>query len=195
MRRERNVRQGGPGGPGSPGASPGGSGPAGGDGQDGDDGGESEDRLELWGRVVARLNPGVTLQMASEEGTALVRGLRQEDVATLGDRGAEVISMQEEVVGSVRRSLLTLMGAVGFVLLIACANVANLGDGAFGGTAQGDRGAVGLGRRQVEAVALPVPSRACCWRSPAGWWVWGWPSAAYGCWPPWAPTSSRGSRG
>ncbi len=126
VRRERNVRQGGPGGPGSPGASPGGSGPAGGDGQDGDDGGESEDRLELWGRVVARLNPGVTLQMASEEGTALVRGLRQEDVATLGDRGAEVISMQEEVVGSVRRSLLTLMGAVGFVLLIACANVANL---------------------------------------------------------------------
>ena len=108
VRSERNVRRGG--------------------GQQG--GGDAEDQpeahFELWGRVVARLTPGVTPDMAADEGTALVRGLRQEDVATLGDRSAEVISMQEEVVGSVRRSLLTLMGAVGFVLLIACANVANL---------------------------------------------------------------------
>ncbi len=135
VRSERDDRQGGAG---APGAASGGSGPGEGGGpgagggqrdggrQGGDGGEEAEDRLELWGRVVARLNPGVTLEMAAEEGTALVRGLRQEDIATLDDRRAEVISMQEEVVGSVRRSLLTLMGAVGFVLLIACANVANL---------------------------------------------------------------------
>ena len=130
VRSERNVRR-------SGGTPPDGSGPAGGQGGGGSQGGgggrggdgageESEERFELWGRVVARLSPGVTLEMATEEGTALVRGLRQEDVASLADRVAEVISMQEEVVGSVRRSLMTLMGAVGFVLLIACANVANL---------------------------------------------------------------------
>ncbi len=133
VRSERNVRRGGAGesgqagGPDGGGQGPGGGQEGGGQGGDqGDDGDQAEAHFELWGRVVARLTPGVTLNMASEEGTALVRGLRQEDVATLGDRTAEVISMQEEVVGSVRRSLLMLMGAVGFVLLIACANVANL---------------------------------------------------------------------
>jgi len=84
-------------------------------------------------RVVARLKPGVSLQRAQEDMDLIVARL----VATYPEEfrrppdsdetwGARVRFLHDELVEGVRGSLLVLLGAVGFVLLIACVNVANL---------------------------------------------------------------------
>jgi predicted permease len=78
--------------------------------------------------AVARLKPGFTAARATEEVAALARAQGQESPNTYSRGfGASVRPLQEEVVGpSVRTSLFVMLGAVGLVLLIACANVANL---------------------------------------------------------------------
>jgi predicted permease len=75
-------------------------------------------------RVFARLNPGVTLQQAQSELAAITGRLEQEFPGTNQD--IEVLSLREKVVGNIRPALLVLLGAVGFVLLIACANVSHM---------------------------------------------------------------------
>lgn len=80
---------------------------------------------------IARLAPGVTLESAHTEAEALVKrfpeaGYTQTWMDNVFSGRAYVHSYQEELVGDVRQTLLVLMGTVGFVLLIACSNVANL---------------------------------------------------------------------
>jgi putative ABC transport system permease protein len=76
---------------------------------------------------VARLRRGVELTQAQAELDALSARLGREFPRTDGQGwGAVVIPMQEEIVGKSRTTLLTLLGAVGLVLVIACANVGNL---------------------------------------------------------------------
>jgi predicted permease len=77
-------------------------------------------------QVVARLATGVTLHQAGSELDAVSATLARLYPADDAGWGATVMTLQELVVGDVRTSLLVLLGAVGFVLLIACANVANL---------------------------------------------------------------------
>ena len=74
----------------------------------------------------ARLRPGVTLQAANARLQTLVPAYRQELHLSNPHYGFSVESYRDSVVGDVRSSLLLLGGAVGMVLLIACANVANL---------------------------------------------------------------------
>ncbi|HZS47549.1 MAG TPA: ABC transporter permease [Blastocatellia bacterium] len=76
--------------------------------------------------VIARLKPGVTIQQAQSELTSIEERLRQQYPRTSTGWGASVTSLQEDIVGKTRPMLLLLFGAVGFVLLIACTNVANL---------------------------------------------------------------------
>jgi predicted permease len=79
--------------------------------------------------AVARLRPGVTVEQAQRELDALTRRSNEQYASTYPASmgyGATVISMREEIVGDVRPALLVLLGTVGLVLLIACANVANL---------------------------------------------------------------------
>ncbi len=77
-------------------------------------------------RVLARLKPGVTFEKAQAELSAVSSGLEhQYPEANAGFR-AHLAYLHGELVRSVRTSVLLLWGAVGFVLLIACANVANL---------------------------------------------------------------------
>lgn len=77
-------------------------------------------------QVIGRLNPGVTLEQAKGEMARIAAGLEQQYPNNNVGHGVQMISLHENVVGDVRLALLVLFGAVGFVLLIACANVANL---------------------------------------------------------------------
>ena len=76
--------------------------------------------------VVARLKQDVTLEQAQTELSQIALGLEQEYPNNNVGHNAKIIPLHEASVGSVRLALMVLFGAVGFVLLIACANVANL---------------------------------------------------------------------
>jgi predicted permease len=79
--------------------------------------------------ILAKLRPGVTVQQAQAEMDAITLRLRREYPQFYPANGGltfSVVPLQEQVVGGIRRSLVLLVAAVGFVLLIACANVANL---------------------------------------------------------------------
>jgi putative ABC transport system permease protein len=75
---------------------------------------------------LARLKPNVTQEQAQDEMAAIARRIAQEDASDRQHNDVNVISVKDQLTGSVRRGLLILFGAVGCVLLIACANVANL---------------------------------------------------------------------
>ena len=77
-------------------------------------------------RAIGRLKPGVTPQAASAEFAAITSGLARQYPATNAGRGAKLIRLKDDMVGYIRPTLMLLVGAVGLVLIIACANVANL---------------------------------------------------------------------
>jgi putative ABC transport system permease protein len=79
-----------------------------------------------WMIAVGRLKPGVSLAAAEAEATAVTRQLLETRGEKPGATGARVATLQEEFFGGATRGLTFLLGAVSFVLLIACANVANL---------------------------------------------------------------------
>ena len=75
---------------------------------------------------IARLKPGVTLAQADAEMATLQGHLNQLYPAADRGLGADVVPLKQEISGDLGKTLLLLLGAVGLVLLIACANVANL---------------------------------------------------------------------
>lgn len=78
-------------------------------------------------KLVARLRPGVTSEQATAEVRGIARRWHADDRASAASAvQARVVDLREQLVGDVRSTLLLLMAAVGFVLLIACANVASL---------------------------------------------------------------------
>jgi predicted permease len=75
--------------------------------------------------ILVRLKPGVSVQEAQADIDVIASRIREKDKRD-ASFGMHVVGLQEQVVGDVRRSLLVLLGSVALVLLIACANVANL---------------------------------------------------------------------
>jgi putative ABC transport system permease protein len=76
--------------------------------------------------VMAKLKPGVTRERAQSEMTAIAERHEQSYPDSNQGIGVKVVPLNEQVVGNARPALWVLMGAVALVLLIACANVANL---------------------------------------------------------------------
>jgi predicted permease len=83
-------------------------------------------RISVSAHSIGRLAPGVTLSQAQADMDGIARNLALAFPVADKNVGIVLVSMKEDIVGNVQPFLLVLLAAVGFLLLIACANVANL---------------------------------------------------------------------
>jgi len=87
---------------------------------------EMKQRKAHFLRPIGKLKPGVTLEQAQADTDIVARQLEQQYPDTDTGWNLRLVSLRERLVGNTKPTLFLLFGAVGFVLLIACANVANL---------------------------------------------------------------------
>ena len=87
--------------------------------------GRRASRGSFWIQAIGRLKPGVTIAQAQADMSQIAAGIVERDPQMEG-YGSNIVAYHEQIVGKVKPALLVLLGAVAFVLLIACTNVANL---------------------------------------------------------------------
>ena len=85
-----------------------------------------QQRGAIFLEAIGRLKPGISIEQANADLNVVAARLEQQYHDSNAGVGVRLVPAQEELVGNLRPTLLVLLGAVGFVLLIACANVANL---------------------------------------------------------------------
>jgi predicted permease len=83
-------------------------------------------RVAMGSFVVGRLKAGISIQQARADMDAVSRNLAAAYPEANANTGTKIVPLKEDVVGAIQPFLIVLLGAVGFVLLIACANVGNL---------------------------------------------------------------------
>jgi predicted permease len=83
-------------------------------------------RISVSARVIGRMRPGVSLVQAQADMDVISRNLAAAYPVANKQAGVTLVSMKQDIVGDVQPFLIVLLAAVGFLLLIACANVANL---------------------------------------------------------------------
>ncbi len=83
-------------------------------------------RISVSAHAAGRLKPGITVRQAQADMDVVTRNLAAEFPVADQETGVGVVSMKDDIVGNVQPLLVVLLAAVGFLLLIACANVANL---------------------------------------------------------------------
>jgi putative ABC transport system permease protein len=85
-----------------------------------------KERLSRHLRAIARLKPGASVRQAQSDLQLINKRLAEQFPDDYSTAGVRVVSLRDDIAGALRPALLVLSGAIGFLLLIACANVSNL---------------------------------------------------------------------